>query len=247
MLTMQAKTKTALWVSVVYLFSFLCYAPMLLRRLGYMLPEVFFCLKYGFVFIPAIISVLFLIYEHKLGKYLIDNFKGIALKEIIPCIIIALVGISITWCYSLTLNVDLFSNTYSSVTSLLLNCIYLYGTALIEEMAWRGVLFQRVITEKKRIFSALFVGVIWAAWHIPMWVIRNSVGLAEIIPLFIWAVVLSVILGLFYHAFKNILSVALLHMVFNVCFLAPPKYNIIIVLLAIMVCCTFRRYKKKRQ
>lgn len=212
-----------------------------------MLPEAFSCLKYGFVFIPAIISVLFLIHEHKLGKYLIDNFKGITPKEIISCIIIVLVCISITWCYSLTLNVDLFSNTYSSVASLLLNCVYLYGTALIEEMAWRGFLFQQVITEKKRIFSALFVGVVWAAWHIPMWAIRNSMGLAEIIPLFIWAVVLSIILGLFYHAFKNILSVALLHMVFNVCFLASPKYNIIIVLLAIMVCCAVRRYKKKRQ
>lgn len=184
-----------------------------------------------------------MIHEHKLGKYLIDNFKGITPKEIISCIIIVLVCISITWCYSLTLNVDLFSNTYSSVASLLLNCVYLYGTALIEEMAWRGFLFQQVITEKKRIFSALFVGVVWAAWHIPMWAIRNSMSLAEIIPLFIWAVVLSIILGLFYHAFKNILSVAL----FNVCFLAPPKYNIIIVLLAIMVCCAVRRYKKKRQ
>lgn len=246
-LTMQTKTKTALWVSAVYLFSFLCYTPMLLKRFGYIFPEALSYLKYGFVFVPAIISVLFLIREHKLSKYLVDNFKKISLKEIVPCIIIALVGISITCCYSLVEKVSLFNNTYSSLASLVFSCIYLYVTALIEEMAWRGFFFQCVITEKKIIISALFVGIVWAAWHIPMWTIRNSMVLTEIIPLFIWAVVLSIILGLFYHTFKNILSVALLHMVFNVCFLAPPKYNTIVILLSIMVCYAFRRYKKERQ
>ena len=34
-----------------------------------------------------------------------------------------------------------------------------------------------------------------AIWHIPMWLIRNSLSLAEMIPLFIWAVLISIVLG----------------------------------------------------
>ena len=36
-------------------------------------------------------------------------------------------------------------------------------------------------------------GIIWAVWHIPMWTIRNSLGFEDILPLMIWAVLISLI------------------------------------------------------
>ena len=92
--------------------------------------------------------------------------------------------------------------------------------------------------------SAGITGVIWALWHITMWTIRNSLGLEEIIPLFIWAVLLSLILGMTWFRFENLLSVSLLHMIFNICFLAPAKYNDGITFAGILICYIFRKYKK---
>ena len=101
--------------------------------------------------------------------------------------------------------------------------MYLFATALIEEIPWRGFLYNRLVAGRKSIGVAIFVGVIWAIWHIPMWLIRNSLTIAEMIPWFIWAVLISVVLGMGYSMFRNILSVSLMHMIFNVCFLAPQN------------------------
>lgn len=77
-----------------------------------------------------------------------------------------------------------------------------------------------------------------------MWTIRNSLGLQDVLPLMIWAVLISLILGMAYFRFENLLSVSLLHMIFNICFLAPAKYNNMIIFAGIMICYIFRKYKK---
>jgi len=87
-------------------------------------------------------------------------------------------GIFDSYCYSFIMKNDVFKNTYSTVISLLTSCIYLLITAFVEEIAWRGFLLERLPFEK--IKSVLFVGAVWAVWHIPMWIIRNSLGMEQI-------------------------------------------------------------------
>ena len=86
--------------------------------------------------------------------------------------------------------------------------------------------------------------VIWAIWHIPMWTIRNSLGLEDVVPLLIWTVLISLILGTAYFRFENLLSVSLLHTICNICFLAPAQYNDMIILAGMMICYIFMKYKK---
>ena len=239
MQTMQTKAKTVLWILAVYIFSFVCYVPMMLKQLGIRIPDVLLYLKYCFVLVPALISVIVSIHEHNLKTYFTHNLKKISLKELIICIVIALLGVLITYCYSFVKRIDLFGNAYSSIFSLVIGVAYLFATALVEEIAWRGFLFKRIADGGKRgslqVRAAAFVGIIWAIWHIPMWLIRNSLSLAEMLPLFIWAVLISIVLGMLYCRFRNIFSVSLLHMIFNICFLAPTGYNIIMIFLGIII------------
>lgn len=76
---------------------------------------------------------------------------------------------------------------------------------------------KRIAAGREMALSAGIVGMIWAVWHIPMWTVRNSLGPEEVIPLLIWAVLISLILGMAYFQFENLLSVSLLHMVFSPC------------------------------
>lgn len=237
-------SKTVLWISLAYVLSFICYIPMLLNKYGVNIPNAFLNLKYGFIFVPALVSVLFLIHERRLKNYWIFNFKKISLKEIVLCVVVAVIGVAVTYCYALIEKADLFGNAYSSVLSLVVSCLYLFATALIEEIAWRGYLFSHLAVGEKKVTAAIFVGVVWATWHIPMWLIRNSLSSSEMIPLFIWAVLVSVVLGMSYSVFRNILSVSILHMIFNVCFLAPVKCNVLIIFLSIMVCFVYKNTKQ---
>ena len=136
------------------------------------------------------------------------------------------VGIFDSYCYSFIAKSDVFKNTYLTVISLLTSCIYLFITAFIEEIAWRGFLLERL--PFKKIKSVLFVGAVWAVWHMPMWIIRNSLGMEQIVCLCIWTLLVSVVLGITYYQCRNILLSAIMHAIFNICYLAPVQYNIVV-------------------
>ncbi|MDE7361474.1 MAG: CPBP family intramembrane metalloprotease [Oscillospiraceae bacterium] len=208
------KTKILLWVSVVYVLSFICYVPTLLERYGIVFANGLLFLKYFFVCIPALTSAVLLLCECNLKSYLARMFSGkIAVKHFLTFVIFTLAGITTYCCYSIITGANVFQNAYSSVTSLLTGCIYLFITAFAEETAWRGFLLERVPFKEKS--SVIFVGVIWAVWHMPMWIIRNLLGTWEIICLCIWTVLVSVVLGMTYYQCRNILLIAMLHAAFN--------------------------------
>ena len=143
------------------------------------------------------------------------------------------VGIFGSYCYSFIVKTDVFKNIYLTEISLLSSCIYLLITAFIEEIAWRGFLLERL--PFKKVQSVLFAGVVWAVWHIPMWIIRNSLGMEQIVCLCIWTLLVSVVLGITYYQCRNILLIAIMHATFNICYLAPIQYNIVVLATIIFV------------
>ena len=226
------KLKTALWISAVYVSSFICYAPALLEQNGTIVPNVLLSLKYLYVCIPAIAAIFLLICEQSVKVYFAQMFSGkITIKQVLIWEIYIVAGIFGSYCYSLTAETDVFENTYLTITQLLTSCIYLLITAFVEEIAWRGFLLERL--PFKKIKNVLFVGVVWAVWHMPMWIIRNSLGPEQIVYLCIWTVLVSIVLGITYYQCRNILLIAVMHATFNICYLAPQQYNIVI--LAIII------------
>ena len=221
------KFKLTLWVSVVYVLSFICYVPALLEQNGIIVPNGLLYLKYLYVCIPAMAAILLLIREQNIKVYFTRMFSGkITIKYILVGIICMTVGIFDSYCYSFIVKNNLFKNTYSTVISLLTSCIYLLITAFVEEIAWRGFLLERI--PFKKIKSVLFVGAVWAVWHIPMWIIRNSLSMGQVVYLCIWTLLVSVVLGITHYQCRNILLIAIMHAIFNICYLAPVQYNIVV-------------------
>lgn len=242
MRTMERR-KVVLWISMVYIISFACYVPMMLRQQGVSVPQPLLYLKYGFVLTPALVTILFLSYERRLRACFTGSLHRISRREAGICAAAALTGSFITFAASFIEKRDLFGEAYRSIALLVSGCVYLFATAAAEEMAWRGFLLQQTRSKGKQVVDGIFTGIIWGFWHIPMWVIRNGLRISGILPLFIWTVLASVVLGAVYAAFRNLLSVSLLHMILNVCFLAPVQYNVLIVCLGIVVCRSFRKFK----
>ncbi len=244
MTSMTNKVKIMLWVCVVYILSSICYIPMMLQQHGVSVPNGLSLLKYLFVCIPAAGAFLFLAFEHRLKKYFATAFSGkIALNHIGIWAILVFAGLSVSFCYSLAARTDLLQNTYPSVTVLLASCMYLFVTAFVEELAWRGFLLEQVSFQGENICSILLVGIIWTIWHLPMWIIRNSLGAGQIIPLCIWTLLVSVVLGIAYYQCRNLLFIAILHATFNICYLAPIAYNIAALALVIIAVALLWRQK----
>ena len=228
------KLKLTLWVSVVYVLSFICYVPTLLEQSGIIIPNGLLYLKYLYVCIPAMAAIFLLICEQNIKVYYTQMFSGkITIKYILIGVICMAAGIFGSCCYSFIVKTDIFKNTYSTVISLLTSCIYLLITAFVEEIAWRGFLLERL--PFKKIKSVLFVGAVWAVWHMPMWIIRNSLGMEQIVCLCIWTLLVSVVLGITYYQCRNILLIAIMHAAFNICYLAPIQYNIVVLAIIIFV------------
>jgi len=66
------KLKIPLWVSVVYVLSFICYVPALLEQNGIDIPNGFLLLKYLYVCIPAIAVIFLLICEQIVKVYIMS-------------------------------------------------------------------------------------------------------------------------------------------------------------------------------
>lgn len=236
--------KLVLWLVFVYLFSSLCYLPKLLERSGAAVPQVLTGFANGFVLVPTAVTVLFLIHTRGLKAYGKESFKVISRKEMAVCLAAALVGVCCAGAYSFAKGKNLFSETFPSVLSLLANVCYLFLTALAEEIAWRGYFLRRLAEGRKESGALLIGGSAWAFWHIPMWT-AHGLPVSQQVQLLLWAVLVSLVLGLLYFRYRNVLSTALCHMLFNVCFLAPAIYNAA-ALAAVLGCCfIFRRVYKK--
>ncbi len=228
------KLKITVWVSVVYVLSFICYVPALLEQNGITIPHVLLYLKYLYVCIPALAAILLLICEQNVRVYFTQMFSGkITIKYILIWAVCMAAGIFGTYFYSFIVEADVFNKIYLTIASLITSCLYLLITAFVEEIAWRGFLLERL--PFKKIGNTLFVGVIWAVWHMPMWIIRNSLGMEPIVCLCIWTLLVSVVLGITYYQCRNILLISIMHATFNICYLAPMQYNIVILAMVISV------------
>lgn len=228
------RLKVLLWIFIVYVLSFICYVPILFERYGIVVPSGLLLLRYLFVCVPAMAAVLPSVCERTCKTYLLRMFsEKIAVKHIMAWAVFAITGILTSFCYSFFIRVDVFQNTYPSITTLLSACIYLFLTAFVEEAAWRCFLLEWISLQKKSICSILLTGVIWTVWHMPMWIIRNSMDVGQIAYFCIWTLLVSVVLGAAYYRCRNVLLAAMLHTTFNICYLAPVRYNIVV--LAVLI------------
>lgn len=243
--TRKLNTEVLLWTALVLVLSYLCYLPMFLEKKGIHISQMLLNLKYLFITVPFLVSIFFTLKHKYLKKWLCTLFaEKVKLQSISSCIILASIGLSFSIIYCLAMDEkNLFTNSYPSVLAAIFNCSYLFITALLEEIAWRGFLLDKLTTTKGKGSALGYVGIIWVIWHIPMWAIRNSLGFNEILIYSIWTIFISLILGILFYKYKSILIVSLSHTIFNTCFITPIKYNVI--LLACILILSFIIFNKK--
>jgi membrane protease YdiL (CAAX protease family) len=101
---------------------------------------------------------------------------------------------------------------------------YLIPTALLtggnEEPGWRGYITPVLIKRFNIIVAQLVIGVLWALWHLPMYVTGDwGRGNQPLVWLIAYCIPLSLILTwLFYNSRRSIIPVMLLHAGTNVVF-----------------------------
>ena len=117
--------------------------------------------------------------------------------------------------------------------------------ALIEEVVWRGYRLRSVAQNKKEVVAILFVSLEWAVWHIPMWAMRNLIGIGENAFWILYTVIVGCVLGKSFMRYRNILVPVLLHTIFNVFFLMPVHINLLVVLSIWIAIILFERIEEK--
>lgn len=219
--------KTLLWAGLVLGLSFLCYLPLLLRQKGLFVPEPVLWARYGFVGVPLGVSWAFALFQRR--RWPLSLFTApIKPRALLFCLIPAGMGLAVSGGYALWGGrPELFAQSYPSAQALLMGCAYLYATALVEELAWRGFLLTELLTVMRAPAALALSGLLWALWHIPMWSIRNGLGLGEVLLYLLWSFLLSLIFGAYFLRWGSAPATALAHMLFNACFLAPIEYNLI--------------------
>jgi membrane protease YdiL (CAAX protease family) len=99
----------------------------------------------------------------------------------------------------------------------------LFAGGLDEELGWRGYALPRLQQRYGALAASLFLGVIWAFWHLPNWFLPDSNQAAVSFPIFVvGAVALSIILTWLYNSTGgSLLLVILAHTLFDVAITGP--------------------------
>lgn len=212
-----------MWMLLVWIISTICYVPLFISHQGMAVPSMIINLRYAFVFVPLFLTLVFLLRNKGIKKWLIEMFElRVQVGALVCCLIIGVTGILFT---------NMLTMQEWKLQTLLVGMAYLFLMALIEEVAWRGYRLRIVAKKTKtEMVAILFVSLEWAVWHIPMWMIRNFIGIGEIIYWIIYTVIVGGILGKAFMRYRNILVPILLHTIFNVFFLMPIHINVFVVL-----------------
>lgn len=91
------------------------------------------------------------------------------------------------------------------------------GSALGEEIGWRGYALPRLQAGRSALSASLVLGVIWALWHLPLWLTGDPARTPSLYAAFVVsAIALSVILTWMYNSTRgSLLLVVLLHATSN--------------------------------
>lgn len=228
-----------MWTLLVWAFSAICYCPLYFSHQGADVPAMALKLKYLFILMPLFFTFLFLFRSKGVRKWVKGMFEFHVQPEAFAlCLIAAAVGVFLS---------SIAAKQEWKPQTMLAGAAYLFCMAWIEEVAWRGYRLKAAMQDRKDATAVFLVSAEWAIWHIPMWVIRNGIGMEEIVFWILYTVTVGCILGESFVRYRNILVPVLLHTVFNVCFLMPVRINLMAALSIWIAFILFQRVKDKQK
>jgi len=95
--------------------------------------------------------------------------------------------------------------------------MHLFMGPLGEELGWRAFLYPILAEKYGWLASALIVGVLWALWHLPLWLIESPQSEIPFWAFSVNVILLSIIMSMIMnYSDGSVLFVVLLHLIFNV-------------------------------
>lgn len=157
----------------------------------------------------------------KLRDYLKQNFKGKAKTKyfFVTLVLQAAVLVAAVLAYTVFNKLKLDSITFISVSALVPAFIMCVTSGAIgEELGWRAYALNAYQKKYSPLKSAIFVGLIWAFWHLPLWIASGYAGLELLyysLSFTLGIVSLSIVITFFYNKGRNILIAMWMHFLFN--------------------------------
>jgi membrane protease YdiL (CAAX protease family) len=140
------------------------------------------------------------------------KFRWYALSMALPSLVFALSACAVLM---------LFPGKHGRLSALMLVNALLslpIGAVVAEEIAWRAFALRRLQHRYSRLSSALIIGVYWALWHIPMWLLTvRLLTAAQLVIICVNLICWSVIFAFLYDRSGQSLPVTiLLHLTYMV-------------------------------
>lgn len=85
--------------------------------------------------------------------------------------------------------------------------VFVLPNTLGEELGWRGFALPELLRVRGPLAASLVLGVFWAVWHLPMWLMYGKAGLALAVS-FVWTVAIAVVFTWVYRGSGNRLPLA---------------------------------------
>lgn len=107
-----------------------------------------------------------------------------------------------------------------SASAFIVNVVMLLIATLGEEIGWRGVALPSLQQENSALKSSIILGLLWAAWHIPFWLLLDSFdqfGAGYLFLNFLFVLPLTFYIAWFFnHSHQSLLLPVILHLMFNI-------------------------------
>ncbi|MEO7080613.1 MAG: CPBP family glutamic-type intramembrane protease [Flavobacteriales bacterium] len=112
---------------------------------------------------------------------------------------------------------------HSSLHDLMRNMPYIVGIAFVEETAWMKFSVTRLQAKYSALTSCLLVGVGWALWYLPMFLVRQGVPDGYPLPVFMLSMIsLTILLGWSYNMTRSGVILLTMQIVSNCAFFIIP-------------------------
>lgn len=176
-------------------------------------------LFYLAVYAPAIAALILILYRHGAegGRRFLSRL--LLWRASIHWYVLLIVVVPLVFYASALLKngIDDPLFPFASVPAYLLALLLMAIKGPVEEVGWRGLALPLLQRSMAPIWAALVLGVIWAVWHLPAFVLSGTPQSAwSLTPFFVGTVALSVIVTpLFNSSRGSILLPAIFHLQVN--------------------------------
>lgn len=108
----------------------------------------------------------------------------------------------------------------TSISAFIVNVFILLIATLGEEIGWRGVALPGLQQRNSALRSSVILGLVWATWHLPFWLLLDTFdqfGISYLFLNFLFVVPLTCYITWFFnHGKQSILLAVMLHLTFNI-------------------------------